>query len=395
MTPNAPNGYTTGWLQIGPQNSSWCHVLTNMPQFYFNQSIYVHSSYLASGVGLISSYNTDNLVLGTGSGSSYIERMRVLNSNGSVGIGTTAPLAQLHVKGPASGFLISGQNLDPRNYLLTNYSLGGTGQLLLGWNYTGGGGEADFIQNRGTAANTGGFNFYDYSNTGNVVTTLMSLSGSGDANITGTLTLGADAANNWTTASGSPYTQATSSGSWAVPLIIPNGSAIRTASTSSSGLQRYLGFGMVDGPSYTSSTTGWYWIVQGNTGTAAGCPPNAPAAPGTGTSAAYPMALTLDVNGNATLTVSQNGWCDFVFDSSYSPMSIEEKEKYYKINKHLPGIESAEVIDNKGLSINTNMKGMMQNIEEDRLDITALYKVIKQQQEEIELLKKKVETLSK
>lgn len=372
---------SNGYIGLGPQNPTWCHVETDRPQFYFSSPICING-------GALSSYNNYDLSLQTGNtGSGGTTRITCLHANGNVGIGTTSPYGplQVGVGSGTGGLIVSCQNIDPRNYALSNYHLANTGMLLLGWNYTAGGGESDLISNR-SGGGTGGFNFYDYSNSGGIVTTLMTLTGNGDANITGTLTLGADAANNWTTSSGSPYTQATSSGSWAVPLIIPNGSTIRTASTGSLG--RYLGFGMVDGPSSTTSTTGWYWMVQGSLGTASGCS-------GSGTSAAYPMALTLDQYGNATLTVSQNGWCDFVFDSSYTPMSIEEKEKYYKMNKHLPGIDSAEVIDNKGLNINKNMKGMMQNVEEDRLDITALYKVIKQQQEEIELLKKKVETLSK
>ena len=64
------------------------------------------------------------------------------------------------------------------------------------------------------------------------------------------------------------------------------------------------------------------------------------------------MTLTLDQSGNATLTVSQNGWCDYIFEPNYKPMSIEEKENYYIANKHLPGIDPAATIQEKGLAIN-------------------------------------------
>jgi len=179
----------------------------------------------------------------------------------------------------------------------------------------------------------------------------------------------------WTTSTGSPYAPATSNtnGGWEIPMIIPNGGAIRTASTGSSG-GHYLGFGMVD-----EATTGWYWMAEGTSGNTA--------------TACYPMTLLMDINGSATLTVSQNGWCDYVFNNGYTPMSIVEKENYYKTYKHLPGIDPDNIVRTKGLNINKNMEGMLKNIEEDRLDITKLYDIIKQQQKEIEELKNKLNSI--
>lgn len=177
----------------------------------------------------------------------------------------------------------------------------------------------------------------------------------------------------WTTSTGSTYTPATSNtnGGWTVPITIPNGSAIRIASNSNG---HYLGFGMVD-----ENTTGWYWMVESTSDNTA--------------TACYPMTLLMDVNGNAVLTVSQNGWCDYVFSNTYKPMSIEEKESYYKTYKHLPGIDPESTVHEKGLNITKNMTGMLQNLEEDRLDITKLYDIIKQQQKEIEELKNKLNSM--
>jgi hypothetical protein len=61
----------------------------------------------------------------------------------------------------------------------------------------------------------------------------------------------------------------------------------------------------------------------------------------------------------------------------------------------LPGIDPASVVEKKGLNINKNISGILQNVEEDRLDITALYKIIQQQQKEIDELKKIIQSEKK
>ena len=78
-----------GYTQIGPENTSWSYFSTDRPRFYFNKGITVDQ-------GLIGSYN-ENLTLQT----SGTTRITVLNTNGNVGIGTTAPGAKLDCRGSA------------------------------------------------------------------------------------------------------------------------------------------------------------------------------------------------------------------------------------------------------------------------------------------------------
>ena len=97
----------------------------------------------------------------------------------NLGIGTTAPQTKLEV-GTILGLSVSARNLDPnQGYNFT--FLKNTGRLLLGWNYSGGKGEQNFISNRASGIE-GGFAFYDYSNSG-VMTHLMTLSGTGNVGI--------------------------------------------------------------------------------------------------------------------------------------------------------------------------------------------------------------------
>jgi hypothetical protein len=69
-------------------------------------------------------------------------------------------------------------------------------------------------------------------------------------------------------------------------------------------------------------------------------------------------------------------WQVFIFDDEYSLMSLEDLEKHIKTNKHLPGIPSAEEIENNGLMLGETQKLMMQKIEELTLYIIELKKEI-------------------
>lgn len=99
-----------------------------------------------------------------------------VSSTGNVGIGTTTPKGSLDVSGTA--FLAgTAANLGSG----VPASLANSGQLLVGWNLSSGGGETDLIANRG-AGSVGGFRFYDYSNAG-TATALMTIQGAGNVGI--------------------------------------------------------------------------------------------------------------------------------------------------------------------------------------------------------------------
>lgn len=85
---------------------------------------------------------------------------------------------------------------------------------------------------------------------------------------------------------------------------------------------------------------------------------------GVGTS--NPQSL-LSVAGMVTakgVTVTQNGWSDFVFDSTYQRMPLEKVAEYTHIYKHLPEIPSAADIGKDGLNLGDMQKLQMQKIEE-------------------------------
>tara|TARA_Y100000589_G_scaffold331882_1_gene387620 strand:- start:3938 stop:5209 length:1272 start_codon:yes stop_codon:yes gene_type:complete len=84
------------------------------------------------------------------------------------------------------------------------------------------------------------------------------------------------------------------------------------------------------------------------------------------------------------------GWCDYVFTDTYQPMTILQKEQYYTQNKHLPNVPTAKEIEENGAGVGEALTGILQNVEENRLDITQLYKMIIELQKENKALKEQL-----
>lgn len=93
----------------------------------------------------------------------------------------------------------------------------------------------------------------------------------------------------------------------------------------------------------------------------------------------------LSVNGNirAKEIVVQSDWADFVFAPAYKLMSLENVEKFIKINNHLPDVPSAKDISSNGLKVAETQTVMMQKIEELTLYIIEQNKKLTELQNKI------------
>jgi len=103
------------------------------------------------------------------------EKMTI-TSNGNIGVGATTPVAKMHINGTLL-METSFANIDPTGSIGNLSYLANSGQMLMGWNRSAGGGESDFISNQGPGA-TGGFAFFNYDNSNNQKE-LMSIRGTG------------------------------------------------------------------------------------------------------------------------------------------------------------------------------------------------------------------------
>jgi hypothetical protein len=97
----------------------------------------------------------------------------------------------------------------------------------------------------------------------------------------------------------------------------------------------------------------------------------------------------LSVNGNIRskkIIVTQTGWADYVFDSSYQLAPLHQVEKYIQQNKHLPDVPSAAEVRKDGVDLGDNQAVLLKKIEE-----LTLY--IIEQNKELKSLAQKVERL--
>ena len=93
---------------------------------------------------------------------------------------------------------------------------------------------------------------------------------------------------------------------------------------------------------------------------------------------------------------SGGNWSDFVFEKDYKLKSLEEVEKYIQLNKHLPGIPSAQqLVDDGGIDMNEMFAKQMQKIEELTLYIIEIKKEIKDLQKENKSLKSALPVINK
>ena len=75
-------------------------------------------------------------------------------------------------------------------------------------------------------------------------------------------------------------------------------------------------------------------------------------------------------------------WADYVFAPEYKLRSLSEVEAFINVNRHLPGIPSAEtIVKEGGIDVNEMFAKQMEKIEELTLYLIELKK-------EVELLKK-------
>jgi len=89
----------------------------------------------------------------------------------------------------------------------------------------------------------------------------------------------------------------------------------------------------------------------------------------------------------------KSDWADYVFEENYNLLKLEEIEEFIKENKRLPNVPSAQEVSENGIELGEIATIQQEKIEELTLYLIEQNKLIKQQQQDMERLKKQVELL--
>ena len=119
-----------------------------------------------------------------------------------------------------------------------------------------------------------------------------------------------------------------------------------------------------------------------------------------GIGTANPGTFKLAVNGNirAKEIKVETGWSDFVFEEDYDLPTLEEVEKFIKVNKHLPGIPSAKEVKENGVELGKMDSKLLLKIEELTLYMIELKKennALKEKMGTIDDLRKRLALVEK
>lgn len=98
----------------------------------------------------------------------------------------------------------------------------------------------------------------------------------------------------------------------------------------------------------------------------------------------------LDVNGTirAKEILVETTGADFVFANDYQLRPLSEVKAFIQENKHLPEIQSAQDMQEKGVSVSELQTKLLQKIEELTLYLIEQEQTIQELRQEVEILKK-------
>jgi len=110
------------------------------------------------------------------------------------------------------------------------------------------------------------------------------------------------------------------------------------------------------------------------------------------------LRSSLAVNGPIkakSLTLSQTGWPDYVFDDTYRLSPLKELEDYIRQHNHLPDIPSAVEVARDGVSVGDNQAALLKKIEELTLYTIEQDKKMAAQEDEFKSLRQEILELKK
>jgi hypothetical protein len=68
--------------------------------------------------------------------------------------------------------------------------------------------------------------------------------------------------------------------------------------------------------------------------------------------------------GARQVVVSQNSWCDFVFDKSYRLIPLDSLSAFVQRYRHLPEIPTTDEVKKNGVDLGNNQALLLKKVEE-------------------------------
>jgi len=105
----------------------------------------------------------------------------------------------------------------------------------------------------------------------------------------------------------------------------------------------------------------------------------------------YAVSIDGRLMSEESTVLNSTSWPDYVFEQDYKLKPLEEVEKHINLNKHLPNIPPASVIEKEGIQLGDMSKRLMEKVEELTLYLIEMKKENKALEERLNKLEKKAE----
>jgi hypothetical protein len=309
-----------GYVDIGSQNATWSHFTTDRQGFLFMNSVYLSN-------GILSSNTATDLKLQTAG----VTQLTISNASSNIGIGTSTPLAKLHVAGHllldavAPTIYLNTSSVDVNKYLQISNS-----PLLE---------TVSGIKAGGVLV----ADSYAYANPDK--NTLIVKHAVGIGNTLASNPNGYSLFVNGKVNASSFYI---------------NDQIVVSSQWTTSNSNVFFNGGVGIGTPLTDNPNGYKLAVNGKIG-----------------------AKDVRVE-NASTT-----WPDYVFAPAYSLPTLEEVERYIKTHNHLQDVPSAEQVKKEGHELGEMDAILLKKIEELTLYVIELKKDNEEMKKKIESLDKK------
>jgi len=117
---------------------------------------------------------------------------------------------------------------------------------------------------------------------------------------------------------------------------------------------------------------------------------------GTAFNGTFNSSLTVNGAINAkTLRLKQQGWADYVFDSTYRLLPLKDVEGFIRAHSHLPGIPSAGEVAQDGADVGEAQVALLKKIEELTLYTIQQDKKIDELNKKVDMLMEKIQSIEK